>query len=835
MDRHVRRGEPAVGDRFDAIQGRGFYSLLFLMQAWGARGSDDPLHLAVVSNGLRQVTDGEILSPEKATVVGPCTVAPQEHPGVTSQSIDIDLPTQGPPAVDRVIDCLMAELVRRPADSVVAYRGRSRWRPRWEPVRVERMARRPARLRAHGVYLITGGLGGIGLALAEYLARIVRARLVLVGRSPLPGRDEWEHWLATHDERDETAARIRKVEALAELGVQVLVVQADVTDQEQMRAAMAKACRRFGTIHGVIHAAGIPGGGMMQLKRPQVAGKVLAPKALGALVLDTVTRDIRLDFMLLCSSTIAFSGGLGQVDYCAANAFLDAFAQHRTAAGGPFTLSVNWDAWQEVGMAVKAVGQGRTGRSPGPRAVDHPLLHTCLADTATHAIYAAKFSVTRDWVVDEHRIFGHAVIPGTAYLELVRAAMSDQGHGDMVQFEDVLFLAPVVLRDDQAKEIHVVMEKLDSGFRFSVVSSGEPGRPGGPCWVEHVTGQVMPLPQTSADKPCDPSELVERHRLRDVGDLEHSGPMTFGPRSQCLDRVWAGESRALALITLPERFASDLAQLGMHPFLLDVATGFASLYLERDYHMPLRYRTIQVLGRLPARLYSMLRYRDDQGRTAWETISFDVTIFDEHGHELVRAEDFVMKKARALETKLLALRDDISEEVNAYTYPEVGGGEQDQNAFLAHLETGILPSEGVEAFERLLARELSPQVVVAAKDLAAIITHVGVVRPDLADGRTARAPARAHARPNLATPYVPPRNELERTLADLWQDQIGVEQVGIHDNFYDVGGHSLLGIQLLARLRDTLHIQVTLQTLFESLTVAELANVVSARTPGKST
>src|SRR5262249_21812729 len=216
--------------------------------------------------------------------------------------------------------------------------------------------------------------------------------------------------------------RIRTIQALERLGARVLVVRADVAEPEQMRAAMALVRRRFGTVHGVIHAAGIPGGGLMQLKRPEAAREVMAPKAVGALVLDAVTGDVPLDFMLLCSSTIALSGGLGQVDYCAANAFLDAFARYRAAAGDPCTISVNWDAWREVGMAVRTVGTAGGGRSPAPREVDHPLLRTCLADTATHVVYATEFSVAKDWVVDEHRMLGHAVIPGTAHLQMVRAA-----------------------------------------------------------------------------------------------------------------------------------------------------------------------------------------------------------------------------------------------------------------------------------------------------------------------------------------------------------------------------------------------------------------------------
>ncbi|MGG2463903.1 SDR family NAD(P)-dependent oxidoreductase [Streptomyces sp. RGM 3693] len=813
-------------DRFDALQRRGFHSLLALTQAWGALGTDDPLHLAVVSNGLRHITDDEPLNPEKATLAGPCLVAPQEHPHLTTQSIDIGPATPHLHLPDPALDRLLTELVRRPTtDPIVAHRGRTRFTPHWKPLRIDHPEHRPPRLRDHGVYLITGGLGGIGLTLAAHLARTAHARLVLVSRSALPAENHWDHWLTTHDAHDTTATKIRKITALKELGAQVLVLRADVADETQMRTALTTAQDHFGPLNGVIHAAGVPGAGLIQLKKPHAADTVLAPKTHGTLVLDTLLHHAPLDFLLLCSSTIAFSGGLGQVDYCSANAFLDAYAQYRSAADGPYTLAVNWDAWQEVGMAVNTVGP-----TPRPRTLDHPLLHTCLADTPTHAVYATQLTSPQDWLVDEHRMLGHPVIPGTAYLEMARAAVADQGHGQLVRFEDVLFLAPVVLDQDGTCEVHLILEKHHDAYQFSVASSTH--RPGthDTHWTEHVTGRVRPTPQPDDDAPRPTTELIDHHALHDAGDLTHNGPMTFGPRSPSIERAWVGEGHAVAQLAVPEPYTDEVTALGLHPFLLDIATGFASLYLERDYLMPLRYRAIDLYAPLPPRIFSSLTYRAHQEGTPRETLSFDVTLFDEAGHVLLTAEDFVMKKARALNTKLIALRDGTSEEVNAFTYPQLPGTGRQENAFLTHLETGILPAEGVDALERALARDLSPQVAIATKDLTALMHNVGALPPPSADP-TPHTPARTHARPPLPTPYVAPTTPTQTQLADLWRDHIGVEPVGIHDNFYDLGGHSLLGIKLVNRLRETFHVQITLHTLFDNLTVAALADAITAQLP----
>ena len=127
---------------------------------------------------------------------------------------------------------------------------------------------------------------------------------------------------------------------------------AEVADSEQMQAALGSATERFGPIDGVIHAAGVPGDGAIQLKSREEAMAVLRGKVHGTRVLAEVLSKQHPDFLVLCSSVNAVVGGFGQVDYCAANAFLDAFAHAHKARTGMTTISVNWDMWSDVGMAL---------------------------------------------------------------------------------------------------------------------------------------------------------------------------------------------------------------------------------------------------------------------------------------------------------------------------------------------------------------------------------------------------------------------------------------------------------------------------------------------------
>jgi acyl transferase domain-containing protein/acyl carrier protein len=360
----ARRGRPPAGivhlwgagpvaadpeEAFRRTQELGFYSLLFLAQALGRLGVREPLRIDVVTSGAHSVSGRETLVPERATVLGPCKVIPQEMARVTCRNIDLDWPADREAAAD----LLAAEIASPPtADEIVALRGGERWVQELAAVRLEAESAPPSRLRERGVYLLTGGLGGLGLAVAGYLVRRVKARLILTGRRAFPDRAGWEDWLASHGADDGVSVRIRAVQALEAQGAEVMAAGVDAGDETAVRALVAAARRRFGRIDGVFHLAGTPGGGIIQLKTREAAERIMAPKVRGARVLDAVFGGEDVDFLLLFSSLASVLGELGQADYCGANAFLDAVALRNAARGGPPTLTINWDIWREVGLAV---------------------------------------------------------------------------------------------------------------------------------------------------------------------------------------------------------------------------------------------------------------------------------------------------------------------------------------------------------------------------------------------------------------------------------------------------------------------------------------------------
>jgi non-ribosomal peptide synthase protein (TIGR01720 family) len=348
----------------DTAQELGFYSLLFIAQVLGEQlylpamidGKQiDSLKMIIVSNNIQQVTGEELLYPGKATVLGPVKVIPQEYQNITCCSVDIVSSELIGIKKERLLKQLETEIISNTHDNVIAYRGGFRWIQTFEQLCQQDQFDCPSKkLREGGVYLITGGLGGMGLALAEYLAKTVHAKLILIGRSYLPSRDQRRQWLLSHGDDDVISRKIRKLEYIERLGAELIAESANVTDFGQMQRIFDIAKERFGQINGVIHAAGVAPGSIIQKKTVTEVEEIFAAKLKGTQVLDTIFRDKDLDFFILCSSLRSFLGGPGAVDYCAANIFLDYFARKKNSEDGTSITTVNWDGWLNVGMSAES-------------------------------------------------------------------------------------------------------------------------------------------------------------------------------------------------------------------------------------------------------------------------------------------------------------------------------------------------------------------------------------------------------------------------------------------------------------------------------------------------
>lgn len=339
--------EPTPYIDIQKSQDTGFYSLLYFLQAVGNHSWLHPFQIDVITNDLYEITGDEIISPEKATILGLCVVIPQEYTHIRCRHIDIKLTNQIVWRQNKLLDFLKQEVQSSIDETVVAYRKGSRLVRDFITLPLEKPTKVPS-LKHKGIYLITGGLGQIGSVFSEYLAKTYKAKLVLTGRTILPPREKWAEWLHEHDPEDRTSQKISHIKWLEELGAEVLVLTAEVSNEDQMKTVFEQAETYFGELDGVIYAAGIVGEqAYKSIKSTTKADSEIQfqAKMKGLYVLERLLVNKQLDFCMLMSSLTSVLGGLGHTVYSAANFFMDAFSYRTKKTQTTPWISVNWDFW----------------------------------------------------------------------------------------------------------------------------------------------------------------------------------------------------------------------------------------------------------------------------------------------------------------------------------------------------------------------------------------------------------------------------------------------------------------------------------------------------------
>ena len=666
-------------------------------------------------------------------------------------------------------------------------------------------------LRPGAVVLITGGLGGIGLTLAAHVARTARgARLVLVGRSPLPEESSWDATLARLSPDDPLAARIQAVRGLRSLGAEVMVYEADVTDRRSVEALAVRVRSRFGAVDALFHSAGVLNDALLALRETTPTSPVLDTKVKGTLVLDAVFGE-EVETLVLFSSVSSILGLAGQAEYGAANAFLDAFAHARRRRGAGRTISINWNAWQSVGMAARQAREGRPHEgvvaasppsTPGPAL--HPFLEELVAEDAGETLHRTRFDRARHWLVGEHVVEGgDALVPGTGYLELARAAFERVREHRPVELRDVVFLAPFVVPAAGPRALHVRVTRGTGPADIAFFSDREDS--------PHATAKAAYV-DSPPPAPVDLGVVRDRCAAKSelFGGFTDQRFMAFGRRWANVVRVDYAASEALVTLALDSAFSPDLGAFGLHPALLDMATGGAQKLIpgfQPDaFYVPFSYERVLVRRALPARLFSHVRLRS----SARDVATFDVTLLDEGGGEIADIRGFTMRRVAAAS----ALGPADKQPTRA----------RHETPLEAALREGMLPAEGMDALDRILCADPAPQVVASSVDVHAWLDALATDRV-VAEGDTQTS---AFERPELSASFLAPRTRLERELAAMWCELLGVDRVGVRDDFFELGGQSLVAVRLFARIRKKYGAELALSTLFEAPTIEGCAAVLAA-------
>ncbi len=798
---------------------QGFYSLLYLLQALADEGAEKPLELVAVTTGALAVAGEPVPFPENALALGPVGVGPRELDWLDARLVDVEAPGLLRPGTDDRADRLVEDLLSSGGPRVAAWRAGRRFARSWVP---SPLAENGAAgdVPQGAVVLITGGLGGIGLTLGADLARRRGAKLALLARSPLPPPEEWGARIAA-DPASTTGRRLAALRDLQAQGADVMAVAGDVADRESLAAAVAEVERRFGRIDVLLHAAGQVDDAPLLTKSERGVEDVLAAKLHGTRALVDVFGARPLKLAVLFSSTSTAIAPAGQVDYVAANEYLNAVAASQPAAFGR-TVAVDWGIWADTGMAAAALaGAGEGARLPVGGA---PLLAT-RTDGRDGVIFDGTLS-TDDWIIDEHRFRdgGGALLPGTGVLEIAAQAVAASGGRIPYALEDVTFLSPFSVAEGKPRGLRVTLTPQGDGRRFDILAeTGEGG-----VRLRTATGRIVGADAGANDR-IDPGALAARmpQGASDRGHPMRSAQeevLDFGPRWRVLRSYALGEGEGLARLSLPDHARADLdAGWLLHPALMDIATGWAMELIEgwspQTAWVPVSYGRVTVRAPLPADVLSWVR-NADRNRAEDGFARFDITIAAPSGEVLVEAEGLTLRRLeRGLEG--VTAPGQLVRDAGVEAAQDPG-----RRRLARSLSQGIPRADGPEALRRALVSGRAI-VAVSSMDLSALVAEADA----LADTRASGTDGAANfERPDLDTAMVEPRNDLERALAGYWRELLGVQAVGVEDSFFDLGGHSLLAVRLFAMIRRSYGADLPISTLFEAATIARLAERIVAET-----
>ncbi len=773
---------------------QGFWSLFFLGQAMGEIGLKPLPHLTVITSGAAQVRTEPLPYPEKATVAGPVRVMPRELPGLTASLLDVALPEGRKPVPAETVSAVLEEMLATPGSTVAAIRGSRRLETRLVPAPLPPQAEVPE----GSVWVITGGFGGIGVTVAERLMRDRHAKVALIGRHvPEPG-----------------SVRAGVLSRLERLG-RVMAVAADVCNPEDMRAAFDRVRAEFGPIYGVVHAAGSVDDAPLLGKDPGSADAVLSPKVHGTKLLGSLLPDGSVDRIVLFSSTSTVITPAGQADYVAANEYLNAFARSR-AGGLTRVTAINWGIWSGIGMAADADArrQGKDTGAPLPGQLVLERMQKGEDETRFHATLTKEH-----WVMDDHRLLdGTAVLPGAAWPEIAHEALMAAGGKQGLTLTDLTVFRPLRLEADLPRDLRVTLTRARDGSQRLQARALEPQG-----WA--LTAEMGAAPLTQPAGSIDLAAIAARCPNKATAPGGENLPsaqedrIAFGPRWQVLRATALGNREGLATLALPTQAVQDTATCTIHPALYDIGTGWGIALLpkvaEGFVWAPVMTTALRVHGPLPAEIRSWVRLAGDP---ADDVASFDVTLTDPAGRVLVEVEGITFRKV-AFEEALARPAPPNPREVERDD--ESRGHSPAEQRLAQALAGGIRPAEGAEAFLRAIAAD-GAQVLVSSLDLDALVRQANAPVVTEAEGP-------GFARPELETVYVAPRNSVERTLAGFWAELLGVAEVGVEDDFFALGGHSLIAVRLFAMIRRQWKVDFPISVLFEAPTIARCATLIIDR------
>ena len=274
------------------------------------------------------------------------------------------------------------------------------------------------------------------------------------------------------------------------------------------------------------------------------------------------------------------------------------------------------------------------------RESNHPLLDYCVVDSIYNTIYKTKFSVSRHWILSEHKVNGLYTVPGVSYIEMAGEIGKIHFGCGSWKIQELVFIHPLVVDAQMDKEVHTVIQKHNDYFKFTIASKDKEQ------WIKHAEGKFTPLKEVEASyfnileikRKCNKKKAVQY-------TYDETDMVDVGPRWNVIEKLQTGDNEVLVHLNLPEKYNHDMNEYFIHPTLMDCAMNAAINLIGKGLYLPWRYKSIEVYSQITKECYSYLR-RKERGDANAEVATFDIVVVDNSGKVLIEVTDYTIKKVR---------------------------------------------------------------------------------------------------------------------------------------------------------------------------------------------
>ncbi|MDR0619021.1 MAG: acyltransferase domain-containing protein [Bacteroidales bacterium] len=785
-----------------------FYSPLYLEQAFISQNWLQKIHILFVTNGVFAIGGTRVESPLKVLAIGPARVMNNEFKHVVSHLTDIDIMSD----IKHTALSLLYE-VQLNNYSTVALRDGERWEESFEKTAYPKDRSALPQFKENGVYVITGGTGGLGLVFAKHIASKVKATIILTYRTSLPEREKWAKYISENP-TDYITEKIQDIISMEEKGSSVILFKAEVDNEKEMKDLSEYIKNKYGKITAVFHTAGSAGGGIIALKTKEMANEVLKAKTRGTLLID---KYLESDYVVYFSSVTAILGESSRVDYCGANSFIDAYSFYKNSIKPGSAYSINWDSWSKVGMAARwEETQARNRKKIYLNEKSYISGLHSISKNEVEEIYQVGFGKETEWIYKEHKIDGQWTVVGTFIIDIFARYAKDKFSSSAVIISDLYFLKPIYIDKNEHPNfrLYAMPENGKIRVNFCSLSIDKQADKWNIMATAIISKGNMSAENISIESAVNNFGGVElKSRMFRKVVITGKESLSYSDRWMNVEKKFRNKNNFIVKQTLDKRFKDDFANHIVHPSMLDVSVAniFTDLGQKntvqenRSVFFPFHYNSIKIYKPFGNPVYSFITSLTDMDSDT-KTAVFDGKIYNNNGEIIAEIDKY----------SLVSVGDNTGNNISSSTV--VKTNKQDS-------ESDIMPLEGVEIFDRIIFYNNGTNVVVTPYNLFRKIKENGEEKKK---DDTVEEEATTYERPDLSTEYEAPSNEIEETIAKIWGQVLGIGKIGINDNFNELGGNSLLAIQTMSNISSAFSIALPIDVFKNSPTIKQLGEQIMA-------